>query len=52
MHICYNQHSWPVTAKINNDPKLKKIAWCVSTSTVNENSNIAWRSMIAVAITG
>jgi hypothetical protein len=36
----------------NNEPKLQKIAWRISASTVNENPNTAWRSIIAVAITG
>jgi hypothetical protein len=30
----------------------KRISWLISTSAVNENLNIAWRSIIAVSITG
>jgi hypothetical protein len=45
-------HSWSVTEKLSNDPKLQKFDWRTSTSTVNENSKVVWRSIIAVAITG
>jgi hypothetical protein len=38
--------------KFNNDAKLQKFAWHIPASTVNENSNMMWRTITAVAITG